>query len=187
MNIRSTKIARCALVVAAVLLGADAAVAAAPEQEQGAAASYCTSSGGQSTIVHPFANTNANTKQWVRYGGTTEMCTFTATDGSTIHIFGSTLKSTLPTMAALAYYAQVPSTISGGNPSDGYCVQLGGTFNIGAPGSGSMWTTQAGVITTDMCMFADGSAIDPWGLLYHSAGIVRGVDLSTVLKFANPY
>jgi hypothetical protein len=36
-------------------------------------------------------------------------------------------------------------------------------------------------------MFADMSAIDDWGLLYHANDIIRGKDLSTVFKFPNPY
>ena len=36
-------------------------------------------------------------------------------------------------------------------------------------------------------MFPDNSTIDSWGLFYHSDSIVRGIDLSTVLKYANPY
>jgi putative hemolysin len=166
------------------LAGSSAMAATAPES---AAADYCRSTGGVSTVVHPYANTNANPRQWVRYGGTTTLCTYTATDGSTIQVFDSTLSSTYPTMAALAYYAKQPMGGGGGNPADSYCVQLGGTYNIGVPGTGSLWTTQPGVVNGDMCVFADGSAIDAWGLAYHSASIVRGIDLSTVLKFADPY
>ena len=36
-------------------------------------------------------------------------------------------------------------------------------------------------------MFPDNSTIDSWGLFYHSDSIVRGIDLSTVLKYSNPY
>jgi len=185
MNIRLTN--HAPLGVAAVLLIASGAAMATPADEDAAAVGYCTSTGGVSTVVHPYANTNGDASQWVRYGGTTTMCTYTAADTSTIQIFNSTLASTRPTMAALAYYAQVPMSGGGGNPANAYCLQLGGTYNIGAPGSGSLWTTKPGVINGAMCVFADGSAIDAWGLAYHSASIIRGIDLATVLKFANPY
>ncbi len=145
MKICSTNFGRTALASAALLLTCGAAMAATSADEETAAASYCTSTGGVSTIVHPFSNTNANPIQWVRYGGTTQMCTYTSTDGSSIQIFDSTLHSTKPTMAALAYYAQVPLGPTSGNPADAYCVQLGGVFNIGVPGTGSLWTTKAGV------------------------------------------
>jgi putative hemolysin len=182
MTLRSTTLAAAALFV----LSSGAAMAASID-EDAAAANYCTSTGGVSTVVHPYSNTNSDASQWVRYGGTKTMCTYTSTDGSSIQIFNGTLASTYPTMAALAYYAQVPMGSGGGNPADAYCIQLGGTFNIGVPGSGSLWTTKPGVVNGDMCVFADGSAIDAWGLAYHSASIIRGIDLSTVLKFANPY
>jgi putative hemolysin len=175
------------LAAAALLLLASGAAMAAPAGDEAAAAAYCTSTGGKSTVVHPYANTNGNPGQWIRYGGTKTMCTYTATDGSSIQIFDGTLSSTYPTMAALAYYAKVPLGPTSGNPADAYCLQLGGTFNIGVPGSGSLWTTKPGEVNGDMCVFADGSAIDTWGLTYHSADIIRGIDLSTVLKFANPY
>lgn len=185
---------RTPLAAAALLIVSSGAAMAAPAADEAAAiaaeagaASYCTSTGGVSTVTHPYSNTNSDASQWVRYGGTRTMCTYTSTDGSSIQIFNSTLASTYPTMAALAYYAQVPMGSGGGNPADAYCISLGGTFNIGVPGSGSLWTTKPGVVNGDMCMFADGSGIDAWGLAYHSASIIRGIDLATVLKFANPY
>jgi len=79
------------------LAGSPAMAATDPES---AAADYCRSTGGVSSVVHPYSNTNADPRQWVRYGG---------------------------------------------------------------------------------------SAIDAWGPACHSASIVRGIDLSTALKFANPY
>jgi len=39
----------------------------------------------------------------------------------------------------------------------------------------------------DTCIFPDMSTIDSYGLFYHSAGIIRGKDLSKVLRFQNPY
>lgn len=39
----------------------------------------------------------------------------------------------------------------------------------------------------EACVFPDNSTIDSWGLFYHSDNIVRGIDLSTVLKYSNPY
>ncbi len=39
----------------------------------------------------------------------------------------------------------------------------------------------------DACIFPDESSIDSYGLFYHSANIVRGKDLSKVLRFKNPY
>jgi len=39
----------------------------------------------------------------------------------------------------------------------------------------------------ETCIFPDLSSIDSWGLLYHSQGIIRGQDLSTVLRYKDPY
>ena len=90
-------------------------------------------------------------------------------------------------MAALAYSAEVPSNGGVGNPSLAYCLQLGGAWQVGNGLDGGGWATGRGERVYTMCVFADGSAIDTWGLLYHSANIIRGKDLATVLKFANPY
>jgi hypothetical protein len=42
-------------------------------------------------------------------------------------------------------------------------------------------------VALEACIFPDNSTIDSWGLFYHSAGIIRGTDLSTVLRYPNPY
>jgi len=151
-------------------------------------AGHCASTGGTLTQVHPFGNTNADAANWVRYGGSAQACTYTDADGARITAWAGTLTSKRPTMAALAYYAKVPWNGQGhGNPAALYCIQLGGTQLIGAMGSGSGWAAQAGDDPHAMCMFADMSAIDDWGLLYHANDIIRGKDLATVFKFPNPY
>ena len=60
-------------------------------------------------------------------------CQYTlAEDGSRIHLSLDTLFTTKPTLAALAYYAEVPWNGQGnGNPASFYCTQLGGA-EIGA-------------------------------------------------------
>lgn len=149
---------------------------------------YCASNGGVLTTVYPYANTNADASQWIRYGGSTKVCTFTDGDGASINVWAGTLTSRKPTMAALAYYAKVPWNGQGhGNPAWLYCIQLGGTEQIGVVGSGSGWATAPGADQRYMCHFADGSAIDDWGLLYHANDIIRGKDLDGILRFANPY
>ena len=150
---------------------------------------YCASTGGTLTKVYPYANTNADAANWVRYGGSTQACTYTDDSGASITAWATTLTSQKPTMAALAYYAKVPWNGQGhGNPAALYCIQIGGTQVIGAIGSGSGWAPEAGDPQQHhMCVFADMSAIDDWGLLYHANDIIRGKDLATVFKFPNPY
>jgi putative hemolysin len=176
--------------LAAAALAAPAAASAAtagdavPFNSHG---EYCTSTGGVAAKMYPFSGTNNDPSQWMQYGGKEMTCTYTAPDTSEITLFESTLESKKPTMAALAYYAEVPSNGGVGNPSLAYCLQLGGAWQIGNGLDGGGWATGPGARVDTMCVFSDGSAIDTWGLLYHSAGIVRGQDLSLVLKFKNPY
>ncbi|HSI46684.1 MAG TPA: hypothetical protein VLA61_00270 [Ideonella sp.] len=183
---RSTRLlGQATLLSLCTLAAAHAAAFTAGEKD---AADYCVKAGGTSSVVYPYGNTNADAAQWVRYAGSKDMCTFEAADGSQIAIWNKTLNTKMPSMAALAYYAKVPMGSSSGNPAFAYCVnKLGGAELIGAAGSGSGWATAPGERVYAMCNFADGSAIDDWGLTYHSADIVRGIDLSTVLHFANPY
>ena len=148
---------------------------------------YCASTGGVPAKMFAWSGTNNDPSVWMQYGGKELACTYTADDSSQITLFESTLESRKPTMAALAYYAEVPSNGGVGNPSLAYCLQLGGAWQVGNGLDGGGWATGRGERVYTMCVFADGSAIDTWGLLYHSANIVRGKDLSTVLKFANPY
>lgn len=128
---------------------------------------------------------------WLRLAGSEHFCQYTlASDGSRIHLSFRTLLAKRPTLAALAYYAQTPwNGIGQGSPASFYCTQLGGTDLFGGVNfAGGGWvkfnTTD---VSLDVCIFPDNSTIDAWGLFYHSAGIIRGIDLSTVLKYPNPY
>jgi putative hemolysin len=100
-----------------------------------------------------------------------------------------TLYTTKPTLAALAYYAQPAyNGTCEGNPASCYCSQIGGA-EIGATSAGGgAWVATSGIdALLETCIFPDNSTIDSWGLLYHSVGDIRGIDLSTVLKYSNPY
>jgi putative hemolysin len=152
---------------------------------------YCTSTGGQLEARIPVYNTNGPIGSWLPLEGSRSFCQYTSSsDGSRIHVSIETLFTTKPTLAALAYYAEVPyGGGGGGSPASYYCTQLGGTDLFGgvnaAGGGWVMLHTTDEVL--DACIFPDMSTIDSWGLFYHSAGIVRGTDLSTVLKYPNPY
>jgi len=176
-------------ILAAAVLAPTGAARAATRDVGNADGAYCASTGGVPSTLRAWANTNdSNPKNWVPYGGRIHACTYTAPDTSQITLWETTLQSPVATMAALAYYAEVPPQGGGGgNPSLGYCVQLGGAWQIGNGLDGGGWATGRGERVYSMCVFADGSAIDAWGLFYHSANIVRGIDLATVLKFPDPY
>jgi len=151
---------------------------------------YCTSTGGVVELRAAVYGTNNPQRDWLLLGGAEAFCVYTSTsDGSRIHLSINTLYQKLPTLATLAYYAQVPWNGQGnGNPASFYCTQLGGA-EIGATDfAGGGWVALGGVDEVlEACIFPDNSTIDSWGLFYHSDNIVRGVDLSTVLRYANPY
>src|SRR6202042_2850684 len=73
-----------------------------PDQD-GAAGAYCVKTGGQVIDRVPVYGTNGSDP--LRLAGSREFCTYTAKDGSQIHLLLSTLYTTQPSLAALAYYA----------------------------------------------------------------------------------
>jgi putative hemolysin len=185
------------LIVTAVLLAGVAMSAAAQTKAKaanptavGPKAAYCTSTGGLVETRHAVYGTNNAMQDWLPLAGVEGFCQYTsASDGSRIHLSLETLFTTKPTLAALAYYAQVPWNGQGnGNPASFYCTQIGGA-EIGAmDAAGGAWVTTGGIDNLlEACIFPDNSTIDSWGLLYHSVGTIRGTDLSTVLKYSNPY
>ena len=152
---------------------------------------YCTSTGGTLETRYPVYGTNNATQDWLQLQGREGFCQYTqVSDGSRIHVSLETLFTTKPTLAALAYYAQTPWNGNGqGNPASFYCTQLGGSDLFGgvnAAGGGWVELNTTDVVL-EACIFPDNSTIDSWGLFYHSDGIIRGIDLSTVLKYQNPY
>lgn len=150
---------------------------------------YCTATEGVVEVRHAVYGTNNPPQSWLWLAAEEGFCQYTAPDHSSrIHISLETLTTPKPTLAALAYYAQVPWNGKGnGNPASFYCTQLGGA-EIGATDfAGEAWVSEYGIDRTlETCIFPDNS-IDSWGLLYHSANIIRGIDLATVLKYRNPY
>ena len=173
-------------------LSATAAMAAdsTPTFDTKGAEAYCISTGGLVESRVPVYGTNGPSSSWLWLGGGAEFCQYTsASDGSRIPVELTTLYTTKPTLAALAYYN--PPAYNGGNGAPGsiYCSQLGGTDLFGGiNAAGGAWVSVGGIDRLlDSCMFPDGSMIDSYGLFYWSAGIVRGINLSTVLKYPNPY
>jgi putative hemolysin len=154
------------------------------------AKAYCTSTGGEVEQRTAVYGTNNPQEDWLWLTGAEGFCQYTlAEDGSRIHLSLLTLFSTKHTLAALAYYAQVPWNGQGnGNPASFYCTQLGGA-EIGATDfAGGGWVLLGSIDEAlEACIFPDNSTIDSWGLFYHSDNIVRGIDLTTVLKYPNPY
>ena len=177
------------MILAAALLSLPGAMRAA-EPDLGAAAAYCEQTGGKVITRAPVYGTNGPVSSWLQLSGQRKFCKYTsATDGSRIHVLLSTLYTTEPTLAVLAYYAQQP--LGGGcvgNPGSCYCSQLGGSDLFGgitAAGGGWVGKDSPDQVL-EACILPDMSSIDSWGLTYYSNGIIRGIDLTTVLRYAPP-
>ncbi|MEI9932384.1 MAG: hypothetical protein WDM89_18050 [Rhizomicrobium sp.] len=173
------------IAVAASVLFAMPAMASVSQSDQEA---YCVKHGGVVQTRIPEYGTNGGDP--LVLSGKKEFCQFTSKkDGSQINVLLPTLMTKQPSLAALAYYAQVPMGSCNGNPGSCYCSLIGGTDlfgGINAAGGGWVLLTDPNDVL-EACIFPDLSSIDSWGLAYHSAGIVRGKDLSKVLRYADPY
>ncbi len=153
------------------------------------ATAYCTSKGGTPETRQAYFNTNADQAQWVALGQSKTLCRFESNDAdkSRIYIDVDSLAAEQPTLAAAAYLAKLPVTSTGGaNPAAVDCNQnVLGTSSYGTTVSGGGWVNLADPVFTvvDMCTFADGSAIDEWGITYYSNDVVRGADLAPMFRF----
>ena len=173
-------------VVGTVCLAAQDAVDSAAWGAQ--AAKYCEHHGGAVEFREPYFNTNGGVP--LQLAGWRYFCQFTSkADGSRIHILLSTLYTDQPTLAASAYYFK-PAFIStgcNGNPASCYCSQLGGSDLFGGINlAGGAWVTKDPNNVDqqlEACIFPDMSTIDSWGLTYNQANIIRGTDLTKVLRF----
>jgi hypothetical protein len=59
-------------------------------------------------------------------------------------------------------------------------------FGPGASGGGWVAKDDPDDQVLALCMFADGSAIDEWGITYYANGTVRGADLAPLFGWAGP-
>jgi len=179
------------LILAGSWAGAYAQAGNAKTTKPSAAETYCAGTGGVVENRIPVYGTNGPITSWLKLAGTEEFCEYASlADKSRIHLSLQTLYTTQPTLAALAYYAQVAWNGQGqGNPASLYCTQLGGSdLWGGATAAGGGWVKNHSIDEIlEACVFPDNSTIDSWGLFYHSESIIRGIDLSTVLRYANPY
>lgn len=195
MRIRRTYTVALGVALAATSVVAPAALGSGHETE---AEEYCTKQGGQVVKLTPYLNPDSDDR--VELGGSMSVCQFISQDGDNVDqivVDLTTLHSKKPTLAGLAYLAQVPSSNSGAagsNPASSYCPDdLGGTEAFGTMGAGA-WVgeldpgmeagdTEPLSDVIDLCVFADRSAIDDFGLFYASDGTIRGVDLSSVMRY----
>ncbi len=175
-------------VVALVLGGLAGGVASSATSPK--AASYCRKQGGTVQVRTPAFGTNTPATQLLLSGPVT-FCKFRAADGSRIYVDLSTLYTTKPTLAAIAYLTkpkvgEIPGNV---NPASVYCSRLGGTDSFGGiNAAGGGWVSKADRDdpTLQACVFPDRSIIDSFGLFYNAGGAIRGKDLTTVLRYRPP-
>jgi putative hemolysin len=173
----------------ATLLAAMLSGCGSTQNDISSPAAYCRSFGG--TVQARIPEYGTNNPNPLKLAGTQDFCKFTAPDNTAIFISTDTLYADKPTLAALAYYAQTPAQAApnGENPASVYCTLLGGSDLFGgknAAGGGWVDTSDQAFKTVEACVFPDLSIIDSFGLFYHSNGTIRGIDLSTVLRYEAP-
>jgi putative hemolysin len=151
------------------------------------AVAYCGNTGGKVVTRYPtYGATSANP---LRLAGMLQFCQYQAADGSRIHLSLETLYADQPTLAVLAYLNKPPSVSAppGVNPASVYCTQLGGTDQFGGVNAtGGGWVTDDPNLVDRVlqaCIFPDLSTIDSFGLFYHTNGVIRGTDLTTVVRY----
>lgn len=89
----------------------------------------------------------------------------------------------------LAYLSKVPPVRPpqvSANPAAYNCTTgLGGARSFGnGPAASGGWVDEAQptFVVMQLCVFADMSAIDEWGITYYAEGAVRGADLATKIR-----
>jgi putative hemolysin len=158
------------------------------------AAEYCVSVGGVVLERVPVWGANQPPDLRLTLDGPRLFCEFTGDPNadppeSQIAVDIDTLYADEPTLAALAYLTTppLPEIPPGPNPASVYCAHLGGA-EIGAnTGAGGGWVAPAGsdpwFEVVSMCVFGDGSMIEPWGITYHTDGTIRGADLAPLFRY----
>jgi putative hemolysin len=167
-----------------------------------AAADYCVAQGGRVITRRPVYGTNQPENQQIPLRTTLQFCNFEHREvenpdtgfRSQIEIDVDSLYADAPTLALLAYLQASPPDMTGYkrgvNPSTVHCGQLGGSTVFGKADdpSGGGWVKAADDATNAfdvmaLCIFADGSAIDTWGITYRADDTIRGVPLEEVVRY----
>jgi hypothetical protein len=158
------------------------------DSSEAGAVAYCRQTNGEVEVRKAVYGSNGSQLLWL--AGVKTFCQYTSKkDGSRIHILLSTLYTTKPTLAALAYILKPASSGScQGNPASCYCSFLGASDQFGGDtGAGGGWYKKNSIDQTlEACVFPDESSIDSWGLAYHANGIIRGTDLTKVMRYKYP-
>jgi hypothetical protein len=137
-------------------------------------------------------NTNADKAAQLPLAGRMTFCEFESGQGDTttrIAVDLTTLSSEQPTLAAVAYLSKIGPVVPsnpGQNPGAYDCnTGLGGSGAFGNTAAGGGWVDERQPVfkVMNMCFFADGSAIDEFGIFYYADGTVRGADLAPLFRY----
>jgi len=157
-----------------------------------AARQYCTDKGGMLVDRVAVWNTNADAAAQLPLAGKTTFCEFESGSGqqtTRIAVDLTTLSSTQPTLAAIAYLSKIGPVVPsnpGQNPGAYDCnTGLGGAGTFGTTAAGGGWVAASEPVfkVMNMCFFADGSAIDEFGIFYYANDAVRGADLAPLFAY----
>ena len=186
-------VAACAACAAGASPTVPAASGDVSTPDDNAARTYCTDKGGMLVDRVATWNTNADKAAWLELAGRMTFCEFQTGDGgegtTRISVDLTTLYSEQPTLAAIAYLSKVGPTVPpnpGQNPGAYNCnTGLGGSGTFGNTSAGGGWVdaSQEIFVVMDMCFFADGSAIDEFGIFYYANDTIRGADLAPILRY----
>jgi len=158
----------------------------------GAARRYCTDKGGMLVDRVAVWNTNADPAAQLPLAGRMTFCEFESGSGqetTRISVDLTTLSSKQPTLAAIAYLSKIGPVVPanpGQNPGAYDCnTGLGGSGTFGNTSAGGGWVAASEPVfkVMDMCFFADGSAIDEFGIFYYANDAVRGADLAPLFAY----
>jgi hypothetical protein len=166
--------------------------AVANAAEDAAARRYCTDKSGQLVERTATWNANADPQARLELAGEMTFCEFESGKGdqtTRIAVDLVTLSSEQPTLAAIAYLSKIgpvlPDTPSV-NPATWNCNRgLGGAAAFGNTAAGGGWVDDSQPVykIMDMCVFADESAIDAFGIFYYANDTVRGADLAPLFRY----
>jgi hypothetical protein len=156
------------------------------------AEAYCADQGGAIVDRVAVSNTNADPSAQLALAGRLRLCEFETGSGdqtTRISVDLTTLYSEEPTLAAVAYLSKIrprqPPTV-GQNPAEYHCLDtLGASSAFGNTNIAGGWVDaeQPIFVVMNLCVFADMSAIDEFGIWYYAAGTVRGADLAPIMRY----
>jgi hypothetical protein len=172
--------------------GSAGSTAGAAGSDDAAARRYCTDKGGMLVDRTAVWNTNADAAAQLPLAGRMTFCEFESGTGDAatrISVDLTTLSSEQPTLASVAYLSKIGPVVPptpGENPGAYDCATgLGGAGAFGNTASGGGWVDASQPVfkVMSLCFFADGSAIDEFGIMYYAAGTVRGADLAPLFRY----